>query len=731
MSILFSKRTFLLIGVSFVVLLIAALWYAPTFCKNYFNKHAKDLTGRNGHLEKLEFNYFTCAATLHDFSWYERDDTTSFVHFNQLYVNVHFWNMLIGRWLIEELTLQSPSVRIINTGKGFNFDDLLQSDDTTSTESDSSKIEFEVLNFKLRSGKIVYLDQPVNNKIWLDSISFDIPQFKWSNESSDMDIAFEINKVGSIAMDSEYNPIAQTFDCSLQLRKIDLAIIRPYLLSMYPKMKDFKGWANGGVELHSGFGEKNTALIIHGDTWLTDVEMRDSSYLPMARVDSAYLKLDEFDYYKNRYVFSKAYVDQLFFRYDQMTTTSNVEEVFELNTPVDTARYQLPDSLFTENTLYYALDTILLNNSKILYRDYQMNRPFYYELSGVVGRAENFTSTSKENRISSQGILNSKGNYTANLISDPNDPMNFTIDFVLNGLQISDFSPYGEFYAGHELFKGEVVYKGYTKVHKGLMDSRNSIRIYDMKVGDKVAKKPLYAIPLKFAVFLLKDKNGIVNINLPMHGDVNDPEFRVGPLIWQVIKQNLEKIVAGPQDILAKQFGLDAARLNYIPFDIGDTTLNKEAIVNVQTLADLLQKKEGLAVQLQYYQPDLKELLYWKKEEAKIQYSIEQQKANSRTEGLLMSKRIDDYNYGFVQYLQTKTGNTSSQTDSLAHQFISLEQVQAVQDRVQQARIRAIQHYIQGREPALLQRLSYPTTTTIPETKVVQPVFLLKMEMTE
>jgi len=140
-----------------------------------------------------------------------------------------------------------------------------------------------------------------------------------------------------------------------------------------------------------------------------------------------------------------------------------------------------------------------------------------------------------------------------------------------------------------------------TVVQDGRIDSQNHLRVDKMKVGKKVDEHDpgIFVLPLRLAVGLLKDVNGVVELDVPVKGDLKDPEFKVWPIVWQVLKNLLVKAASAPGRLLVRAFegadesDLESVRFAYLqhgPADPQEKTLKQ--------LASALKSKPGLLVDL-------------------------------------------------------------------------------------------------------------------------------------
>jgi hypothetical protein len=703
------KKWLLIVSVTLFLVLGLFFLLVPKWAKNYFNEHSKELTGRKASIDDLSLNPFLFSTEVAGFNMCEKNDSATFVSFKHLHLDINLWQLIGSKIQVEAIRFDSLTVNIENTGKGFNFDDFLTKDSSSAKpEKEKKPIEFEILNLSIHNGRINYFDQPVDHRLFLNNISFALPRFVYSNASANMNTVFEINDDGTLEVQSQYNPVKNAFQCHLKLRKLDLQVAKPYVMGVC-KITDYKGHLHGDIDLEGQFAD-SSKLIVKGNTWLTDLAVYDEDPIPMIALDSAFVAVKELDVLGGKYRLRKTHLEKLAIRFDMVDSTNNFTQAFvpssEPAAPVqDTAK---------SKPVYYALDSLVLQRGSIVYRDFRMESPYQYRISDMVALAENISSDSKENRLHSRGVLNEKGRYTAYVLMDPQNPLNFTVDFVVNNFQMEDVSPFSLYYAGHPLFKGELAYKGFTKVKNGNLESKNEMTIYNLKVGDKAKKSVSYALPLKFAVFLLKDKNGVVRINLPLHGNMSDPQFKIGPLVWQVVKQNLAKVVAAPEKMLASQFGMDEQKFKFIAFEDMDSLMSREGAVALDQIMLLQQKKPGLKTNLVYYNPNNTEKQALALREAKMRYSAEKMGATSHTQSVLQAKQITNHDPAFVQFLREKAASESTSVDSLALKWIPAETLLSLERALQQARNRNTKLHVATSHPELTQNFVFADTVALP-----------------
>ena len=95
-------------------------------------------------------------------------------------------------------------------------------------------------------------------------------------------------------------------------------------------------------------------------------------------------------------------------------------------------------------------------------------------------------------------------------------------------MELSIFNPYSGKFAGYNITKGKLTTELHYKVDGRKLDAQHHIIIDQLEFGDKTESKDAVSLPIKLAVALLKDRNGVIDLNLPVTGSLDDPKFRSG-----------------------------------------------------------------------------------------------------------------------------------------------------------------------------------------------------------
>lgn len=724
-------KKILVISLVSIVSIYFLLYISPYFIRNHFNKNAEEYIGRKAFMKDLSFNPFTGGITSTQMTVFEKEDSSAFVGYGNLYANIHFLKLVTGKIQFEEVRLDSPFVHMIYDSGVFNFDDLIPSEDSVQSSEEESDIQFEILNFQMTKGLATYFDKGLDHEVDMKDLSLTLPRFAYDSEQANMDIKLIVNETGQLAIKNDYYPNEDRFESLISVRGLNLDIIEPYL-GDYVVAEDFEGHSGGYVKISGTFGEV-TQLNVSGNAWATQLILKDTAAMPVFQADSVLVSLNDINVFEEKYELGRVFADGLKMRFDMFDSTNNMMVLFDplLESEDGSSNDVSTDTVPTEVSYFYSIDTFLIVNSEIKYRDYALDEYFEYNISSITALADNIRSDSSQAKMSSSGVLNVKGNYNANLLFNPQVPLDFSLDFEVKGFQMEDLSPFSLTYAGHPIFEGNLVYSGKTTVKDGIMDSNNKITVYELEVGDRVSKNVLYVLPLKFGVFLLKDKDGVVNLDLAMGGNLYDPEFEVWPLVWQIIKQNLDKVVAAPGKLLANMFGMKEEEIQYIAFEPLDSLAGEEQTHSLDVLLELMNKKPGLSVELAYFEPDQIESSHFAVKEAKTKYIHDKLKLENGDDDMDI---VDDDDIHFANFIKEQllllnpemdSTALNMPTDSLAIKLIGMENVLPMAMQLEDIRKNQIEEYLNSIDSTMVHNFSFVELEDLPDFPVEKSGFVI------
>ncbi|MGE5386877.1 MAG: DUF748 domain-containing protein [Betaproteobacteria bacterium] len=199
------------------------------------------------------------------------------------------------------------------------------------------------------------------------------------------------------------------------------------------------------------------------------------------------------------------------------------------------------------------------------------------ELRGGYGNAAPVSVIAKLNPLAAKRYLDLKGE--------------------IRGVDLTTLSTYSGKYAGYAIEKGKLSLFVTYKLENNQLSAENRVFLDQLTFGDKVDSPDATSLPVKLAVALLRNNRGEIDINLPISGSLDDPQFSLGGVIVRVIVNLFVKAVTSPFALLGSMFG-GGEELSNIEFAAGQSKLSPEAIKKVEALAKAMNDRPALKLEI-------------------------------------------------------------------------------------------------------------------------------------
>lgn len=166
-----------------------------------------------------------------------------------------------------------------------------------------------------------------------------------------------------------------------------------------------------------------------------------------------------------------------------------------------------------------------------------------------------------------------------------------------DNIELSTFNPYSGKFAGYVIDKGKLSVLTHYRVENRRLDAQHTIRIDQLELGGRVDSPDATSLPLKLAIALLKDRHGVIDLDLPVSGSLDDPSFRVGPIVWKMFVNLLGRIVTAPFALIGSLFG-GGEELAFLDFAPGSAELDAANRAKLETLRTGLVERPGLRLDI-------------------------------------------------------------------------------------------------------------------------------------
>ncbi|HSS39183.1 MAG TPA: DUF748 domain-containing protein, partial [Polyangia bacterium] len=172
------------------------------------------------------------------------------------------------------------------------------------------------------------------------------------------------------------------------------------------------------------------------------------------------------------------------------------------------------------------------------------------------------------------------------------------VQLALNDVELPPASPYTGKFVGYTIGKGKLGLSLDYKVANRKLEAKNNLVLDQFTFGDKVASPVATHAPVRLAVALLKDRRGVIDIDLPISGSLDDPHFKVWPAVLKVLGNLVVKAATAPFSVIAAAFG-GGDQLSRVDFAAGGAALDADAQRKLRSLGKALEERPGLSLEIE------------------------------------------------------------------------------------------------------------------------------------
>lgn len=245
------------------------------------------------------------------------------------------------------------------------------------------------------------------------------------------------------------------------------------------------------------------------------------------------------------------------------------------------------------------IDQVRTEQGNLRFADRSLSPEFVVDIASLNGQSRHISNIpDQRSELAFNGKVDRYAPVTirgdANLLIA--DPV-LDVAVAFSNLELTTFTPYSSTYAGYAIDKGQLSMKLNYKLQGNRLEGDNDITIKKLQLGEKVRSEQARDLPLGLAIALLSDASGVIKMNLKVKGDLDQPNFSLGNLFWDVLGNTLGKAISSPFSLLASLTG-GTKDLDELPFLLGDPSLTPSQQTKLGKLAQALKERPRLSMNI-------------------------------------------------------------------------------------------------------------------------------------
>lgn len=478
--------------------------------------------------------------------------------------------------------------------------------DSPKAEPTAPSKPWQVLlkDVQLRNYQVHLADRQVKPAVALElgPLNVDVQDFDSLNQSPfTLKIDSGLGKQGKIQASGQVNLNPVSAKLKVDTKDIDLRVAQSYI-SPFIRLELRSGMLGSNLDVNLKSTEP-LALQITGRAQVDQLHTLDTlktrDFLKWQR-----LVVEGLNYqHGNSLSIDKINLLQPYARFminDDRTT--NVDDLL-IPQPADRgAKSTAKSGASNEKPLGIRIGQIAINDGSANFADFSLTPNFataIQQLNGQIGTID--SRQAKPASVDIKGKVDRYAPVTIKGSVNPFDPMAaLDIATSFKRVELTTLTPYSGKFAGFRIRKGRLNLDLHYVITKGQLKAENKVVVEQLQLGEKVDSADAVDLPIRLAIALLKDTDGKISIELPVTGDLNNPQFSVMPIVWQTLRNLVVRAATAPFKFIGGLVtGGGSQDLGNVSFAAGSSALSKDAESALNSLAKALKERPALRLEIE------------------------------------------------------------------------------------------------------------------------------------
>jgi uncharacterized protein involved in outer membrane biogenesis len=524
------------------VCVVLVMWGTPLLLKRLLVQqlqHAlkREVTVQAVHVHPLSLSFSVDGLSV------KNPEGAELVGWQRLTVDVSATSFTQRALVLDALTLQSPRVSVVHLGQGrFDISDLLE------PSNDSKALPPFVLHqVSIHDGRVSLEDRPFQRTHTVENFKLLLPLVSSLSGKNGVTLTPELSASvngAPLLLTGALQPLADAPDgvLTLTVDGFDLSALQAYVPPTLP-MRLVSGKLSADLKLQFNDVAGRMALLLNGSTQLQEVVLNDVRDRALLSFKNLALSLNPSDVLVGPLVLSSVSLDGL-----QAAVRIHTDGQVNWLAALPPAQSEQTQPTTASKAFSVQVDQFTLRAGSVNFSDASVKPVVQTRLTHMNAVLTNIsTQPGAQADVTFKANLGSTAPLNVRARVQPLDVTAF-LDAKLqaSGVDLTRFSGYAQKYLGYPLEQGKLSIEASYRIKEKQLQAENHVLIDQLTLGEQVPSPHAIDAPVSLGVSLLKDRHGQIDIDLPVSGAVDAPEFSYGGLVVQTIGNVLVKVVTAP-----------------------------------------------------------------------------------------------------------------------------------------------------------------------------------------
>ena len=420
------------------------------------------------------------------------------------------------------------------------------------------------------------------------------------NSTGNLQFELKLNKTGKISGNGTIGIIPLSSTLALDIKNIEIKKFSPYITELCNiVLEDGAVAVQGNFDLQQADGG-GIVFQFNGNSQISNLATRDTllreELLSWKNLDFNDLHFSsQPQSIRIKAISLESLYAKLIIAEDGTLNLATLKRA----TDADDSQSETPAAKEEKQTGQIEIDNIMIKGGKIDFLDQKIKPAYAASLAEINGSVTGLSSL--EQALADVKITGKLNQHASLKISGKINPIkeklyaDLNIDF--HDIDLSPTSPYTGKFIGYKTDKGKLTLNLHYVVDDKKVEAKNHAFLDQFTLGETVDSPDAISLPINLAIALLKNRKGEINIDIPVQGDLNDPEFSIGGVVFKVIFNFIAKAATSPFALLGALIP-DGKDLQFVAFRPGLAELTEDARANLSKMAEVMYERPSLRMDI-------------------------------------------------------------------------------------------------------------------------------------